>query len=324
MDSPLARTKNRFLALLKSPRDRPVIVAHRGDSYYAPENTLEAARLAWEAGAPAWELDVQLTRDGTPVVLHDESLLRTTDVARRFAGDPRSRYGFHVSDFDFDEVRSLDAGSWFVEHNGGPRSAREFGTLGAIDPRWIDRYRSGSISIPTLTEAMLLTRNLDWLVNVEIKSFPEQPPSLVERVLDVIAATKTGERVLISSFDHTDLVEADGGDRQYSLGILVATPLYHIHTYAADLVRADTVHVAAEVLGSDSVSYRRKRRAQSLRRDTVNLLKERDIPILVYTVNGQTSGDLARHLAEIGVAGLFTDDPKSLKGQFEALQSTKP
>ena len=110
-----------------------------------------------------------------PVVIHDESLLRTTDVATRFAGDPRGRDGFRVSDFDFDEVRSLDAGSWFVADNGGPRSARDFGTLDQLDPADVDHFRSGSVLIPTLEEALLFTREQDWLVNVEIKSFPEQP-----------------------------------------------------------------------------------------------------------------------------------------------------
>ena len=68
---------NRFLDRLRSSSARPMVVAHRGDSYHAPENTLEAARLGWEAGAEAWELDVQLTRDGVAVVCHDESLVRT-------------------------------------------------------------------------------------------------------------------------------------------------------------------------------------------------------------------------------------------------------
>ena len=114
---------NRFLAMLGSHGDFPLVLAHRGDSFRAPENTIEAARLGWQDGADAWELDVQLTRDGVPVVLHDESLLRTTDVATKFAGDVRARDGFRLSDFDFVEVRALDAGSWFVNPAGGPRSA---------------------------------------------------------------------------------------------------------------------------------------------------------------------------------------------------------
>jgi glycerophosphoryl diester phosphodiesterase len=307
------QSENRFLALLLSPRLHPLIIAHRGDSFHAPENTLEAARLGWEAGADAWELDVQSTGDGVAVVLHDESLLRTTDVAARFAEDPRGRDGFRASDFDFDEVRTLDAGSWFVEDNGGPRSARNFGTLDRLDPDAIAHFRSGSVLVPTLEEALIFTREQDWLVNVEIKSFPDHPPGLVERVLEVIAATGTADRVLISSFDHADVVEADREGRRYALGILLATPIHRIADYAVDIVGADTVHVSTEVLGAESVAYRRAGTAATLRHDIVAALKQRGLPTLVYTVNHQAGGKLARHLAEIGVAGLFTDDPKGLK-----------
>ena len=143
-------SNNRFLALLRARGADPVIVAHRGDSIRAPENTLEAGRLAWQAGAAAWEIDVQLTRDNVPVVLHDESLLRTTDVAARFPDDPRGRAGFRVGDFDYDEIRKLDAGSWFVAADGGSaprvllarsstsRRRRSHSTVpaGSTFPRW--------------------------------------------------------------------------------------------------------------------------------------------------------------------------------------------
>ena len=125
---------NRFRELLRATRARPLIVAHRGDSFYAPENTLEAARIGWETGADAWEFDVHLSRDGVPVVIHDESLLRTTDVARRFADDPRVGAGFLVSHFDLSEIHSLDAGSWFLDPKGGSRTAAAFGTFELIPP----------------------------------------------------------------------------------------------------------------------------------------------------------------------------------------------
>jgi glycerophosphoryl diester phosphodiesterase len=293
-----------------------VIVAHRGDSFHAPENTLEAARLGWEAGAEAWELDVHLTRDGIPVVLHDETLVRTTDVATRFAGDSRGRDGFHVADFDLDEVQTLDAGSWFVDGRGGPRSAREFGTFDRLDPAHIEHYRSGHVLIPTLEEALILTHEQDWLVNVEIKSVPERPPGIVERVLEVIAVTDTADRVLISSFDHEDLVAAQHDGRRYALGILLATPLHRLDAYAVDFVGADTVHVSTEVIGSDTVRYRRECSSAALRREVVTGLRERGIPVLVYTVNHQAGGNLAGHLAEIGVNGLFTDDPAGMRRRF--------
>jgi glycerophosphoryl diester phosphodiesterase len=308
-----SQLENRFLALLDLQRQRPIIIAHRGDSFHAPENTLDAARLAHEAGADAWEFDVQLTRDGVPVILHDESLLRTTDVAVRFAGDPRGHDGFRVSDFDFDEVRTLDAGSWFVDDGGGHRSARDFATLGRLDPADIEHFRSGSVTIPTLEEALIFTKERDWLANVEIKSFQDYPPGLVERVLEVIGLTDTAERILISSFDHADVVAAASRGCCCALGVLLAAPIHRLAEYAIDMVRADTVHVSAEILGSESVAYRRTRVARALRHDIVTILREREIPVLAYTVNHQAGGQLARDLAEIGVAGLFTDDPAGLK-----------
>jgi len=316
--TPIDNSKNHFLALLKARGDHPVIVAHRGDSFHAPESTLEAARLAWQAGAAAWELDVQLTRDGVPIVLHDESLLRTTDVAKRFAGDPRGQAGYRVSDFDWDEIKTLDAGSWFVAAPGGPRSARAFGTLDRLDPTWIEHITSGAVVVPTLAQALVLTREQDWLVNLEIKSFPQRPPGLVDRVLEVIAATGTASSALISSFDHSDVAAADRPAREHALGILTATPLYRIHDYAAKIVGAETVHVSAEVLGSETIAYRRDRRARSLDVGLRAGLAARDLPLLVYTVNSHGTGSLADHLAEMGVDGLFTDDPQGMKRCFEA------
>jgi glycerophosphoryl diester phosphodiesterase len=321
---PASPSRNRFLALLQSPRDHPVVVAHRGDSVHAPENTLDAGRLAWRAGAAAWELDVQLTRDGVPIVLHDASLLRTTDVANRFAGDPRARDGFLVSDFDQDEVRALDAGSWFVAAGGGPRSARAFGTLDRLDPSWIEHCGSGCVRVPTLAEALVLTSEQDWLVNVEIKSFPERPPGLVDRVLHEVAATGTASRVLISSFDHSDIAVANRPAREHALGILTATPLYRIDLYAGKIVGAETVHVSAPVMGAESVAYRRGGGAPSLKLDLCLSLRARGIPVLVYTVNDHGHASLAEHLAEIGVDGLFTDDPRGMKQSFEARCDANP
>ncbi len=308
---------NRFLALLHSKRDHPVIVAHRGDSFRAPENTLEAARLGREAGAAAWELDVQLTRDGIPVILHDESLLRTTDVAARFAGDPRGQGGFRVSDFDFDEVRSLDAGSWFVAADGGPRSARDFGTLDRLDRCHAEHYASGRVVIPTLSEALIFTRDHDWLVNVEIKSFPEQPRDSVEPILNVIEETQAASRVLVSSFDHRDIAAANAPGREYALGILAMTPLHRIAEYTRDLVGADTVHFSTEVVGAETIAYRHLCAPQSLEGELVADLIRCAIPVMVYTVNDFRPGGLAENLGSIGVSGFFTDDPEGMKRRFE-------
>ncbi|MBK4993334.1 glycerophosphodiester phosphodiesterase [Pseudomonas sp. S37] len=87
----------------------PAVIAHRGASYDAPESTTPAYLLAREQGADYLELDLQRTRDGVLVVVHDDVLLRTSDVAERFP----ERKASLVSAFTLAELKSLDAGSWF-------------------------------------------------------------------------------------------------------------------------------------------------------------------------------------------------------------------
>jgi glycerophosphoryl diester phosphodiesterase len=299
------------------------VLAHRGDSFHAPENTLEAAVLAWEAGAEAWELDVQLTRDRVAVVFHDEALSRTTDVAERYHGDPRSRDGFRLADFDWSEIAALDAGSWFVADAAAERSAAAFGTLEKLDGRGA-RYRSGRVLVPTLDDALMLTAERDWLVNIEIKSFPGNPPGIVEAVLEAIMRTGTASRVLVSSFDHRDIARIPclGPPARQDLldiprGILVATPLFRPHIYLTEVVGAQTLHVSAACLGSQSIDYSRRKSAAALNGDGMAELRERGIPLLVYTVNDHQPGGLADHLWELGVAGLFTDDPLGMRAHFD-------
>ena len=312
-----------FLDLLKSRRQRPLVLAHRGDSFHAPENTLEAALLAWEVGADAWELDVQLTRDGVAVVCHDESLSRTTNVADRFRDDPRSDTGFRIADFDWPEIASLDAGSWFVSTAAGDRSAAAFGTLENLDRSRRTYYQSGQVRIPRLIDALMLTAQRDWLVNLEIKSFPANPPGIIELVLDAIMQTGTASRVLLSSFDHREIARIPSlvpHARQDLLdiprGILVATPLFRPHVYLSEIVAAQTYHVSASCLGSESVAYRRECSAEALDRDEIVELKSHAIPVLTYTVNECRRGGLADQLAALGVDGFFTDDPQGMRSYF--------
>jgi glycerophosphoryl diester phosphodiesterase len=314
---------NQFLELLGSRPGRPLVIAHRGDSSHAPENSLEAARLGWEAGADAWELDVQLTRDGVAVVCHDEILTRTTDVADRFQGDPRGRSGFRLCDFDWSELRTLDAGSWFVGEAGSLRSASALGTLRDIPMAHRQSFRSGEIRIPTLREALALTADLDWLVNVEIKSFPDRPTGLVEAILSTIRETNTASRVLLSSFDHRDvaatscLLASECGDMQtIPRGILVSTPLYRPLAYLTQIVGAQTFHTSAESLGASSIAYRRRPSPETLWGDDLAELKTARIPVLVYTVNDHRPGGLGEHLAQIGVDAIFTDHPAGMKARF--------
>jgi glycerophosphoryl diester phosphodiesterase len=95
-------------------------IAHRGASAYAPEHTVAAYRLAMAQGAEYVEQDLQVTKDGQLVCLHDLTLDRTTNVKDVFPGRARMLHregrdvtGFHVSDFTLAEIKTLDSGAWF-------------------------------------------------------------------------------------------------------------------------------------------------------------------------------------------------------------------
>ncbi len=113
----------------------PRLVGHRGAATHAPENTLAGIRAAREFGLEWVEFDAQLTGDGVPVLMHDDTLQRTT-------GDPRK-----IAEVPLDEVARLDAGGWFAE-----------------------RFREERV--PTLEAATALLVELGLQANVEIKPSP--------------------------------------------------------------------------------------------------------------------------------------------------------
>ncbi len=279
-------SSNRFREWYRG-RSRPSrarILAHRGDSFRAPENTLEAARLGFSAGADGWELDVRLTADGHPVVIHDESLRRTTNVAEVFAGDDRGLIGFPVSQFTLEELQWLDAGSWFVDERSiEPRSARGFGTIDLVDRV---QYGSGSIRIPTLLEALLWTMDVDWLVNVEIKPTSDDSDALVRSVLATIERTRAWNSVTISSFDHAVVESVVRNEPRVATGALISGPLDPRTASWIEWLAIDAVH------GPPSSSAPLPAR-----------------PLLVYTVNDSSPDGLATQLFASGVTGIFTDDP---------------
>lgn len=112
--------------------DRPLtVIAHRGASAYAPENTVPAFDLAVTMGADVVETDVQMTRDGQLVCVHDTTLARTTDARLRYP----YRAPWSVGDLTLAEIRSLDAGSWFDGSFAGTRVPTLQETLEAVDGR---------------------------------------------------------------------------------------------------------------------------------------------------------------------------------------------
>jgi glycerophosphoryl diester phosphodiesterase len=148
--------------------DWPVNLAHRGASARAPENTLEAFRLAVEAGAGGLELDVHVTRDGEVVVIHDATVDRTTDGSGA------------VAEMELEEIQLLDAGYRF-----SPDGGRNF------------PYRGRGVRIPTLAE--VYASFPESRVNADIK---EAQSGAEEAVLRVIRSAGAEERTLIASTEH--------------------------------------------------------------------------------------------------------------------------
>ena len=144
----------------------PQIIAHRGASYLAPENTLAAFRKAMEIGADGVEMDVQKTLDGGLVIHHDYIIDLHTDISGR------------IYDMTEGELKDLDFGSW-------------------KDVAYKDE------KIATLTEALALCRSMEGCtVQLELKSTMDNDPEFVPRVVDAIRAADIADRLVLISFNH--------------------------------------------------------------------------------------------------------------------------
>ena len=136
-------------ALLASvlPLSATEIVAHRGYSSKAPENTLAAFKLAWEAGADACELDLYLTKDGKVVILHDKDTKRTTGVSKV------------VPESTLEELRTLDAGLWKGEAWKGeklPTLEESLATMPVGNKRFYLEIKCGPEVVPALSQILEL------------------------------------------------------------------------------------------------------------------------------------------------------------------------
>jgi glycerophosphoryl diester phosphodiesterase len=130
---------------------RPIVIAHRGASGYLPEHTLAAKAMAHAMGAQFIEQDVVLSRDGTPIVLHDIHLDSTTDVAQRFPGRARDDGRYYAIDFDIEEIRQLRVHERM--HLGARRGEAVY------DRRF--PVASALFAVPTLAEEIELLAGLD-------------------------------------------------------------------------------------------------------------------------------------------------------------------
>lgn len=181
-----------------------LIFAHRGYSAAFPENTMKAFKEAEKVGSDGLELDVQLTKDGQVVVIHDETVDRTTNGTG------------YVKDFTFKELRKLDA-------------SYKQKTMLKKEP------------IPSLEEVFewMTTNNLTC--NVELKNILFEYKGMEEKVIELVRKYDLTDRIIISSFNHYSIIDSYRIAPDIEIAPLFAEGLYMPWVYA-ESIRAKGFH----------------------------------------------------------------------------------
>ncbi|MFF1395500.1 glycerophosphodiester phosphodiesterase [Streptomyces sp. NPDC058287] len=249
--------------------DAPVVIAHRGASGYAPENTLQAIDKADKFGFDWVENDVQRTKDGRLVVIHDTNLARTTNVEQIFPG----RAPYNVGDFTAAEIAKLDAGSWKGAEFTGAR-------------------------VPTLTEYLDRVDHNRQKLLMEIKA-PELYPGIEKDVLRVLG--KEGwlnrdhirNRLVIQSFSADSVRTVHERRPDITTGFLGTLDVSDLPRYAQF---ADQINPSNGTISDWYVA-------------AVHAFKgphHKRLQLFTWTVNDAAA---ARRAAGLGVDGIITNVP---------------
>ncbi|MGW8886077.1 glycerophosphodiester phosphodiesterase [Streptomyces sp. NPDC055749] len=249
--------------------DAPVVFAHRGASAYAPENTLAAIDAADDLDIDWVENDVQRTRDGVLVVMHDTTLKRTTDVEELFP----DRAPWAVKDFTAAEIAKLDAGSWFGAKYAGAR-------------------------VPTLKQYVERVERNDQKLLLEIKA-PETYPGIERDTLQVLRnegwlnGRHVQSKLIIQSFGADSVKRVHAQRPDVITGFLGTPAVADLPSYAAF---TDQINPSHGTLTADYVA-------------AVQALKGahgKPLQVNTWTVNDAAT---AAKVAGFGVDGIITNNP---------------
>jgi glycerophosphoryl diester phosphodiesterase len=256
-------------------------IAHRGARSLAPENTIAAARKAFELGADMWELDVAMSVDGELVVIHDDTLGRTSNASAIYG----TRKSLKVQNFTLEELRLLDFGSWF--NNTDP-----FKQIRAGNVTQEEMHSYVGLTIPTLEEALVFTRENNWRINVEIKDLKDTRGDefVVAKVVEMITKLDMVDQVLISSFQHHYISQVKDLNPEIQTGALIEwLDMEPLKTLTK--TRANAYHPGARLINAK----------------TIRQIREKGYDINVWTVNKEPS---MRKLIKAGATGIITDFPQ--------------
>ena len=191
------------------------LIAHRGASAYAPENTMAAFELALKMGAEEVEFDVHQTKDGRLVVIHDADLKRVSKSPKR------------VRDLTLKELQSFDVGEWFHARFSGER-------------------------VPALDEVLALLKG-KAVPHVELKCPVKTNPGVAENLLETLKRRDPKGKSVVSSFDHPSLAALRKLDAKLRLGVLTGMPIgARVLKTAADL-KATSLDVSRRGLNAKAV-----------------------------------------------------------------------
>lgn len=277
-----------------------LLIAHRGASAHAPEHTAEAYELAIAQGADFIEPDLQMTRDGVLVALHDSTLERTTDVRHVFpdrardqgAGSPATP-SWHVRDFTLTEIKRLDAGSWFGNRFRGARIPTLAEVIEIADGRagiFPEVKAPDRLGLGGLTEARRLLAELERH-GLQLRHRRDSTPVMIQsfsrRILRALRrrAGATYPLILLIGSRRTP-----GASRATERWLAAAGAL------------ADGLGPNKEIL-SKSPGW-------------VDRAHDAGLTVLPYTFGraappgfDDVTHEMAHFLYDLGVDGLFTDDP---------------
>ena len=180
------------------------IIAHRGFSAKSPENTLAAFSLAIERGADSIEFDIQLAAGGLPVVIHDPTLNRTTGTWGK------------VAQKTLEQIKALDAGSWFSPEFAGER-------------------------IPTLKETLLAVKGIPKYIYLDVKKHCDWTMEQVQVLLEMLTEEGWQDRCIVSSFSDKFVRQLLDLSSDFTIGYIVGNS----KDYKTQLAKATNAKKAA-------------------------------------------------------------------------------
>jgi len=245
--------------------ERPLVIAHRGFSAAAPENTIPSFRLALTAAADLVELDYHLSADGVPIVIHDADLDRATDAVKRWGGAK-----IRADSKRADELRGLDAGSWF-------------------DPRF------AGTRLPLLTEALDAIQ-ASGVTLIERKAGP------AAGCVELLRKRGLVNEVVVQAFDWAYLRDFHSLEPDQVLGALGPPNARDGRELTDEEKRLDSKRIEeARGTGARLVVWNKL-----VDRAAVGEAHRRKLKVWIYTVNDPV---LAGQMLDLGADGIITDNP---------------